>query len=47
MPEEEIEFTVEARERGYAHVRIQGTYKGPATLEGVKKLESMSGHETA
>lgn len=33
----EIKFTVEHREHGYAHARISGTYTGPATVEDVKK----------
>lgn len=33
---EEIEFIVEHRSPGYAHVTISGTYTGPATVDDVK-----------
>jgi hypothetical protein len=37
MADEEITFTVQNREHGYAHVRVNGTYTGPATVDDVRK----------
>jgi hypothetical protein len=37
MAEDEVKFEVVDRFPGYAHVRIYGTYTGPATVEDVKK----------
>lgn len=34
---EAIEFIVEHHIAGYAHVTINGTYTGPATVEDVKQ----------
>ena len=37
MADEEIKFTVESSQCGYAHTRISGTYTGPATVKDVEK----------